>query len=142
MHHRRKLLEALQTQLKTITTVGKVRIQRIAPKPIAHRDIILFDDEEDVDTLTVHGQPRAQDRRVTITVTGYVLGQNDDEKVERDMDALALDIESKMTTPTNAEDIRLIGTDKTVAEDDPNVNVVTLTFQMEYNTTEFSASLT
>jgi hypothetical protein len=141
MHIRRNLLESLRTQLKTITKIGKVRIQRLAPKALAHRDVILYDTEEDTETLLIHPQPRAQNRILTVAVTGYILGQLDDEKVEADMDILALDIEKKMTTPSSADDIRLIATDKTVAEDDPSINILTLTYQLEYNTVEFGAEI-
>lgn len=140
MHLRRKILEELRTQIKTITKIGKVRIQRLAPKALAHRDIILYDTEETTETLLIHPQPRKQNRILTVAVTGYILGQLDDEKVERDMDDLALDIESVMDCPSDADDIRLIATDKSVAEDDPSVNILTLTYQLEYNTVEFGAS--
>ena len=141
MHLRRKIIEELQEQLKTLPSVGKVRNQRLAPKTVAHRDIILYDTEENTDALTVHSQPREQDRALTIIVTAYILGQLDDEKVERDMDEIALDIETVMDCPIDADDIRLLGTDKTVAEDDPSINMVTLTYRLEYNTVEFDAEV-
>jgi hypothetical protein len=137
MHIRRAFLVALRTQLKTLSGYGGVWIQRIGPTRNAFPALTLFADSETVDFATIHG-PRQQSRVLTVSVLAWIRGTPDDEKAETDMDAAALAIEGVLTAPTGALDLYLIATDFTVAEDEPEVHVVTLTYRLEYITTEFN----
>lgn len=138
MHIRRAILEALQTQLKTLTTFAGVWIQRTPPKRIAYPCATLFADAETTETLLIHPQPRKQERVITVTVRAWVKGATDDEKVEVDMDAAAVLIESVMTTPANASDIVLAATDFDVVEEEPELNILTLTYHISYFAVEFT----
>lgn len=136
MHKRRALLEALRIKLQTLN-YGAF-IQRIPPARAGYPCITLVAESETVDTLTVNLPARPQDRALTVAVKAWIRGTPDDEKAESDMDAIALEIEGVMARPTGADDILLIATDFQVAEDEPEIHVVTLTYRLPYSSTEFS----
>jgi hypothetical protein len=136
MHKRRALLESLRTKLQTLN-YGAF-IQRIPPARAGYPCITLAADSETVETLTVNLPARPQDRALIVAVKAWIRGTPDDEKAESDMDAVALEIEGVMTRPTGADDILLIATDFQVAEDEPEIHVVTLTYRLSYSSTEFS----
>lgn len=138
MHKRHALLEALQTQLKTMGGFAGVWIQRIGPSRLAFPCVTLFVDAETVATLTIHPQPRPQDRVLTVSVSAWIRGTVDDEKAEQDMDDAAVLIESVMTKPAAADDIVLVATDFNVDEIDPEIHVITLTYTIFYTSTEHS----
>lgn len=137
MHPRRRILTDLQTQLKALSGFSGVWIQRIGPKRNAFPAITLFADAETVETLSIHNQPRPQDRALTVSINAWVLGTVADEKAEIDMDAAAELIESAINKPDNADDILLVATDFTVSEDEPEIHVCTLTYRVMYDTVEF-----
>jgi hypothetical protein len=141
MHKRRALLEALQTQLKTLPGFAGVWIQRIGPVRNSFPCVTLYADAESVETMTIHNQPRPQDRIITVSINAWIRGTVADEKAETDMDDAAVLIESIMTRPAGADDIQLIATDFKVSEDEPEIHVITLTYQISYNTVEFSATV-
>lgn len=138
MHKRRAILEALRTQLKTLSGFAGVWIQRIGPVRNVFPCITLFAEEEKCENLTIHLQPRAQDRILTISINAWIRGTIDDEKAESDMDAAALLIEGIMTKPSGTDDILLMATDFKVSENEPEIHVCTLTYQIYYHTTEFT----
>ncbi|MGZ8927133.1 MAG: hypothetical protein ACXW03_01615 [Methylobacter sp.] len=141
MHKRRAILEALQTQLKTVSVFAGVWIQRIGPTRNNFPCITLYADAESSETMTIHGQPRPQDRILTVSINAWIRGTADDEKAEKDMDDAAVLIESVMTKPAGADDILLVATDFKVSEEEPEIHVVTLTYQLSYHCTEFSATV-
>ncbi len=138
MHLRRLYLEAVATQLKTLPGFAGVWIQRIGPSRNSFPCITLYADSETVDNLTIHPLPRAQNRVVTLSIAAWIRGTADDEKAERDMDDAAAAIESIMTKHTTAQDLFLVATDFNIAEDEPEIHVVTLTYHLFYSSTEFS----
>lgn len=141
VHLRRAYLEALRAQLQTLTGFGGVYIKRVTAMRMAFPVITLYADAETVDTLTIHPPPRPQERVLTVAVNVFIRGAIDDEKAEADADALALLIEQKLRKPAGADDLILVATDFVVAEDEPEVHVLTLTFKIEYQTVEFSPSV-
>jgi len=139
MHIRRKILEDLRTQLKTLPVFAGVWIQRIGPTRNAYPCITLAADSESIEYLTINMVSRAQYRTVSISITAWVRGTSDDEKSEVGMDAAAEAIESVLTLPANAEDIILLNTDFTVAEDEPEIHAVTLSYSVRYLSEESAA---
>jgi len=137
MHIRRALLQALQTQLKALTGFSGVWIQRIGPTRNAFPAITLYADQESVETLSIHAQPRPQERVLTVSVNAWIRGTSDDEKAESDMDAAAVSIEAVLTRPLLADDMVLVATDFSVSEEEPEIHVCTLTYHVIYSTTEF-----
>jgi hypothetical protein len=138
MHKRRAILEDLRTQLKTLSGYGGVWIQRSGPDRTAYPAITLFAVAEDVETLTIHGSPRAQKRDLKISIIAWIRSTQDEEKIETDFDNAAIDIEQKLRKPSMAYDFLLIGTDFSYVEDDMEINAVTLTYQVPYTTDEFN----
>jgi hypothetical protein len=141
MHYRRTYLLDLRTQLLTITGFAGVWIQRISPSRTAFPSITLFADQETLVTETIHSAPRPQDRRLMINVRAWVRGVPDTEKAENDMDAAALAIEQKLRKPSGTDDMILMATDFGIDETDPEVHAVTLTYQIQYQSTEFLTGL-
>lgn len=136
MHIRRLILQDLRTQLAALPEFNAVWIQRVEPARGGQRSITLHDESEEVDTLTVHAAPRQQDRALIVVVTAWIRGSVDDEKVESDMDAAALSIETGLIVPSNALDMILIGTTKNVSEDTPDLSSISLSYRIDYLTTE------
>lgn len=136
MHARRAILDAIRAQLKTIPGFGGVWIQRIPPTRAAWPCITLAADSESIETLTIHSQPRPQDRTLTVSVSCWIRGTPDDEKVEQDMDAAAVLIETAMSADFGADNCQLITTDFIVDEDEPEIHRLVLTYQLSYTTTE------
>lgn len=148
MHIRRALLEDLRAQLKTLTGYGGVWIKRTEPTQNLARTITLFDDNEDVETLTIHAPARPQDRIVTVSVIGWVRGAVDSEKVESDMDDVAYEIENKLRRPTTTvggiqvcSDMVLVGSNKNVSEQQSDLSSITLSYRLDYQTIEFAPSV-
>jgi hypothetical protein len=141
MHRRRNILEFLATRLRTLSGYSVVRIQRAGSSRLAYPYITLYAESEECKTLTVHPQPRPQDRALIVSVNVWIRGTVDDEKPETDMDNAAVDVESVMSKPTIADDIELIATDFAVAEDEPEIHVVTLTYRVVYTSTEYSLTV-
>ena len=136
MHARRAILQAIRTQLKTIPGMGGVWIQRVPPVRVMWPCITLAADNESVETLTIHAQPRQQDRIITVSINCWIRGTPDDEKVESDMDAAAVLIEQAMDSDFGADGCQLIATDFRVGEEEPEIHQLVLTYQLSYTTTE------
>jgi hypothetical protein len=137
LHIRRYFLEAIAGQLKTLSDFGGVWIQRIEPTRNIFPCITLYADAETCETLTIHNQPRPQDRVLTVSINAWIRGTVIDEKAEQDMDNAALSIESAMYNTYLADDVLLMATDFKVSEGEPEIHVLTLTYHIFYNTTEF-----
>jgi hypothetical protein len=71
---------------------------------------------------------------VSVSVTAWIRGSPDDEKPEADLDANALQIEQVLTIPSAAKNLVLTSTDFDIAEDDPELHAVRLTYQLTYTT--------
>jgi len=141
MHIRRNILEALRTQLKTLTGFAGVWIQRIGPPRDSFPSITLYAEAETVEHLTLHPTPRPQERIITVAVSIWVRGVADDEKSEIDMDNFSAEVEAVLTQPTTANGMILIATDFTVSEEEPEIHVVTLTYHISYFSTEFNPTV-
>ncbi len=138
MHIRRAITLELQEKLKNQPAFAGVWIQRIGPTRNSFPCITLYAEAETVTVVSIHNPPRLQERTLTIAVNAWLRGTPDDEKVEADMDALAVLIESVITCPTLASDCLLVATDFKVAEDEPEIHVITLTYHISYFTPEFN----
>lgn len=141
MHIRFALLEAIKAQLKTLPGFSGVWIQRIGPTRNAYPALTLYGDAESVDTLTLHPAPRPQDRVLTVSVNAWIRGTADDEKAELDMNEASVSVEAVVRKPAMADDLVLVATDFTVAEDEPEIHVCTLTYHVSYSTNEFNLSV-
>ena len=148
MHIRRALLESLRTQLKTLSGYGGVWIKRTEPTQNLAKTITLFDENEDIETLLIHEPARPQDRALLVSVIGWVRGAVDSEKIEADLDAVALDIETKLRVPTTAvgglqvcTDMSLVGSNKQVSETQADLSSITLSYRIDYQTMEFTPSV-
>lgn len=137
MHKRRAYLEALKAQLDVPGFLG-AWIQRAPPMRNVYPCVTLFSDSETILVESVHQAPRPQVRTVNISVNAWLRGSTDHEKPEIDMDACALLIEQTLRKPTGANDLILIGTDYREDENDPEIFVVALTYQLVYRSIEFS----
>jgi hypothetical protein len=138
MHIRRKILEDIRTQLKALSDIGGVWIQRVAPSRAAYPAITLYSESETVEILTIHTVPRPQERVLNVSIVVWISNTPDDEKSEYDMDAFALLVEQTVRTPTNAIDCYLTATSFQFSEDDATLSAVTLTYTIIYETIEFS----
>ena len=137
-HIRRAIIEDLQEKLKTLHGFTGIWNQRIPPSRNSFPCLTLFCESETAETVTIHHQPRPQERILTVNINVWVLGSPDDEKPERDMDLAAIWIESILTTPELATDILLVATDFNISEDEPEIHCLTLTYHVSYFSTEFS----
>ncbi len=138
MHIRRAILESLRTQLQTLPDFAGVWIQRIGPVRNSYPCITLYSESETVDYLTFQRSPRLQERTQTVLVNIWVRGTTDDEKAEIDMDNFALAAETILSQPDKSSVMQLVATDFKVAEDEPELHVVTLTYHLNYFSTEFN----
>jgi len=136
MHPRRKLLEALRTQIKASPYFSGCWIQRRAPSRIAWPCVTVNAVSEAVETLEIHYRPRHQDRTLNVDVTAWVLGSQDDEKAEQVMDAAAEKLETLITEPSEAETLELIDTSFFVDEEDTEIHRVVLSYRITYFTLE------
>jgi hypothetical protein len=138
MHIRRKILEDIRTQLKVLSDVGGVWIQRVVPNRAAYPAVTIYSESERVEILTIHTTPRPQERVLVVSVVVWINGSVDDEKTESDMDQLALLVEQTVRTPINAIDCYLTATSFQFSEDDTSLSAVTLTYNVIYETLEFN----
>ena len=138
MHKRRAILEDLKAQLKNLPGYGGVWIQRSAPNRNAFPAITLFSESENIDTLTIHGAPRPQQRTLQVSVMVWIQSVQDEEKTEINFDKAAIDIEQKLTRPAGVDDMILLGTEFSFVEDDMEINAVTLIYKISYITIEYN----
>lgn len=143
MHKRRRILEEIANQLRTLDEFSVVWIQRVGPARQTFPSITIYAEREDVENLLIHPQPNVQNRTLIIAVNAWIRGTTDDEKIEQDMDDAAVAIETVMDLPTESEadDIILLSTEFIVDETDPEIHVVRLTYQLTYITEEFGAEV-
>lgn len=141
MHHRRVILEDIRGQLQAVTGLAGAWIQRIPPARIAYPCVTLNAESESVDTVSIHNQPRPQDRTLLVAVQAWIRGTPDDEKAESDMEEAALLIETALRKPTNAQTIRLVSTDFEVSEEEPDLHVCRLSYEIKYITSEFTPQI-
>ncbi|UOA08328.1 hypothetical protein [Methylobacter sp. S3L5C] len=138
MHIRRANLESLRTQLQALPDFAGVWIQRIGPVRNSYPCITLYSESETVEYLTFQRSPRPQERTQNVSVNIWVRGTTDDEKAEIDMDNFALAVEAILSQPDKSSAMQLVATDFKVAEDEPELHVVTLTYHLNYFSTEFN----
>lgn len=141
MHPRRAIIEAIKASLKSISQMHFVQNTRVPLSTTAGTKfpgITFYADNEPIETLTILLQPRPQLRHLTLVVTVWVGGTRNLEDFETELDLQSSRIEAVMSnTIDNVDDLRLIATDFSITEDEPYVHSVTLTYQVDYSTTEF-----
>lgn len=138
MHIRRAILKDLRDQLKAANFFTGVWIQRVAPIRISYPSITIHAESEEIDYFGIHPLPRKQDRKLQVAINAWVRGTADDEKAEKDLDAAALIIEETIKQPELANGCMLVAIDFQIAENDPEVHIVTLTYHITYFSTEFA----
>jgi hypothetical protein len=142
MHQRRAILLAIRDQLKTLDGFKAVRIQRQGPSGNTFPNLSLYAESETVETLTIHPQPRPQERRLNVPITAWILHTIDPELVEDHMDAAAARIETGMTDRIDdVLDVLLISTDFAAPGDEQGDYSVTLTYQVWYSSVELQQTL-
>lgn len=135
MHKRRKILEDLQTQLKTVAGFAGVWIQRGAPSRNAFPGITLYADSETVEYLLIH-QPNTLDRTLNVSIVAWIKGSPNDEKIEADMDKAAAAIETELVLPADALTIQLVSTDFNLLDDEAGPQTITINYSITYETIE------
>lgn len=136
-HVRRGIITDLKTKLLTIG-YGGVWNTRTGPTRNSYPCITFFSETEQNENETFQLPPRPQDRKLNVSIKVWVKGTVDVEKAETDMDAAAVAVEGVLTCPALATDIKLLDTLFEVAEEEPDIHSVTLNYQIDYITTEFS----
>src|SRR3990167_8668209 len=146
-HVRQQIREAVATLLKVSpSTWGPVFETRIPTSRAVMPFLMVFADGESVDSISVNS-PGVYFRDLNIVVAGRLKlpGNNDTETVEDRMDALASEVETKLSfsallsTMTQLKGIRLASTEMVVVIDDqdsPQYAEVTLAFVARYVTAE------
>lgn len=146
-HARQQIREAAATALRvTPATWGQVFETRIPSTRAVMPYLMLFSDGEAVDASSVN-LPGAYLRELALVVAGRLRlpGNNDTETVEDRMDALAAEVETKLTfsallaTLIQIKSLRLTSTEMVVVTDEqdaPQFAEVTLQFMARYFTAE------
>jgi len=139
MHRRRALIDDLKNQLLLAGHFGAgVWNTRLQPKTNSYPCVTLFAESETVTHTTMHPAPRGQLRTLNISVNAWYRGAVDIEKPETDMDAGALLIEQTLRKPVAAADLQLTGSEYREADDDPELFIVALSYQISYQATEYN----
>jgi hypothetical protein len=146
-HARQQIREAAATLLKVSpSTWGQVFETRIPSSRAVMPYLMIFSDGEVIDPSTVN-LPDAYQRDLNLVVAGRLRlpGNNDTETVEDRMDALAVEVETKLKfsalllTLTQIKSLRLVTTEMVVVTDEqdaPQYAEVTLSFVAQYFTAE------
>ena len=146
-HARQQIREAAATLLKaTPSTWGQVFETRIPPSRAVMPYLMVFSDGEAIGPSTVNQSGVCQ-RDLNLVVAGRLRlpGNNDTETVEDRMDALAVEVETKLTfsallaTLGQLKGLRLTNTEMVVVTDEqdaPQYAEVTLAFVARYFTAE------
>lgn len=146
-HARQQIREAVATLLRvTPTTWGTVFETRIPTSRAVLPYLMVFSDGESSEDSDVNYSSIYQ-RDLNIVVSGRIRlpGNNDTETVEDRMDALASEVETKLTfatmlaTLTQLKSLRLTSTEMVVVIDDqesPQYAEVTLNYVLQYFTAE------
>lgn len=141
MHPRRAILEAIKKQLAAVPQFKSVRNTRAVSWPAVGNDfpcVTFYADSEQTQTLTIHLQPRPQDRTLSVAVRVWFGGSVDIEQAEEQFDIQSARVEQAMTlNMAGVNDIILLSTDFESMEEEPLLDIVTLTYQVDYSTTEF-----
>jgi hypothetical protein len=141
MHIRRIFLNAFKAQLKTIPEFSKrVWNQRTPPKN-QWPCILVYSATESVATETIHPAPRPQARTLNFSVSLFINGTQDEEKLEADIDTYTALIESVIKAPEGVNDLQLLETGfPQVFQDEEKLEVaeIIMTYALSYITTEFS----
>lgn len=141
MHPRRAILEAIKTQLAAVPSFKSVRNTRSVAWPAVGNDlpcVTLYAESEQTQTLTIHTQPRPQERTLTVTVRVWNGGSVDIERAEEQMDIQSARVEKAMAISLEGiNDIVLLSTEFESMEEEPLLDIVTLTYQISYCTNEF-----
>ena len=141
MHIRRSILEALRDQLNSLPGIGGAWIQRIPPSRVAYPSITLFASSENIITEGFGVVAREQERELIVSISAWIRGTSDDEKAEYDMDEAAEIIENTILMPSHATDMLLVSTDWQVTEDEPEIHVLTMNYQINYCSLENQSSI-
>lgn len=140
MHQRREIIKAIQANLIAVKAFSWVRNTRAPILPTvanAYPGITLYIDNEPVITETIHRQSRPQTRSPLVVIRVWIKGTNDPEYAEEQMDTQSARVENVMSNAISGiDDLRLISTDFEVVDDEPLLHAVTLTYQLDYCTTE------
>ncbi len=146
-HARQQVREAVATLLKVSpVTWGLVFETRIPPSRAVMPYLLVFSDGEAVDSLTVN-MAGIYFRDLSLAVAGRLRlpGNNDTETIEDRMDALAAEVESRLSFSAllallpQIKGIQLTNTEMVVVTDDqdsPQYAEVTLSFTARYATAE------
>ena len=141
MHTRRKILEAIRQNLIAVKEFASVRNTRMTTPSALGNNFpmaVFYADNESISTETIHHQPRPQLRQLLLTVRVWIMQHgNDTEYAEKQMDIQSARVETVMTNDIPyLDDLRLVATDFDAAEEEPLLHSVTLTYQVDYQTTE------
>lgn len=146
-HARQQIREAAATLLKvTPVTWGPVFETRIPSSRAVLPYLLIFSDGEAVDASSVnYGGVYLRDLNLVVVGRLRLPGNNDTETVEDRMDALAAEVETKLSfatllaTITQLKGLRLTSTEMVVITDEqaaPQYAEVTLSFVARYATAE------
>lgn len=140
MHRRRIIINAIKTQLKTLG-VGGVWNQRAPPTRNVWPAITIYAEEEKIEVVPSYEYPiksRSQNRYLTLAVSIWLRAEQDAEKIEEDMDDWALNVEQTIANDgaMGIEDLMLQNTEFGIAEEDPKISIITLTYSIMYYTEE------
>ncbi len=140
MHARQTILQTLKAQLKTANYFPVVLNQRVLPARIQYPAVTFYAENEDVETALVH-PVRVQERVLNVSIVVWLRGSANDEKPETDMDKAAEVVEKAVVLFGGIDDIKLLSTDFTVDEDEPEIHAVSLNYQISYCVDEGTPSL-
>lgn len=150
-HARQAIREAAATLLRTTPTAWTTVFETRIPKTRPNKNFLMVFSDGDVSEKTNADTPGLYQRRCALHVVGHLRlpGNTDTETVEDQMDAMAAEIETKLTFATlqAASGMTLLhglvlgATDMAVVvdeEDKPMHAELTLSFVADYFTTEGS----
>jgi hypothetical protein len=150
-HARQQIREAVATLLKaTPVTWGAVFETRLPTSRAVMPFLMVFSDGESSEAVS-DNNPGIYQRDLSLIIAGRLRlpGNNDTETVEDRMDALAAEVETKLTftallaTLTQLKALRLVSTEMVVVTSDdgaPQHAEVTLAFVAQYFTQEGTPS--
>lgn len=142
MHKRREIIKAIHANLVAVKHFAWVRNTRAPLLPTvanAYPGVTLYIDNEQVITETIHRQPRPQTRSPLVVIRIWIKGTNDQEYIEEQMDIQAARVERVMSNEiAGIDDLRLIGTDFEVVDEEPLLHAVTLSYRLDYCIYEMS----
>lgn len=141
MHIRRKYLNDLKTQLKTIPEFSKRVWNHRTPPKNQYPSVTVYAVTENTAIENIHLPPRPQERTLTVHVNLYIKATQDDEKLEADIDSYTALVEAVIKAPEGVNDLQLIETTfPEVFPDEEKLEVaeINMIYLLRYDTTEFS----